>query len=282
MLSVISGHHGCMTARDVVFQPGDRVRTCGRLVPGPSQISGHITMVGRWHGPASDEQVRPGDESIDVETQTPEGPPPRPRADRTHPPCAPPPGGWPHSAVADLDLDIRDLESSGAMVHRAVFRPSEDQEVLVVAATASATPTPKLSPSPQPNPLGSPPSWAPGPTLSPQAYSSSTRQSPPPENQQPSRQGRQQAPGEQRTPRIGARCQSNGHPCRRCPRASGHGRRSKADGRCLRVGRNRDWRGGIRGAYVSCLRWRGRVRRIGGIHQADQAEPVIAWADPDG
>ena len=33
--SVISGHHGCMAARDLVFQPGDRVRTSGRFVSGP-------------------------------------------------------------------------------------------------------------------------------------------------------------------------------------------------------------------------------------------------------
>jgi hypothetical protein len=197
--SVISGHHGCMAARDLVFQPGDRVRTSGRFVSGPdgdwldlqrvhaltikppgwksdlsirligadaaavpsefgpNQVPGHITVVGRWHAPAPGGQVRLGDESIEVETQTPQGPPPRPRADRTHPPCPPPPGGWPqnvvwyegwpHSAVSDLDLDIRDMESSGAMVHRAIFRPSEDQEVLVVAATDVEAVTRRLSPS---------------------------------------------------------------------------------------------------------------------------------------
>lgn len=198
-LSVISGHYGCMAARDLVFQPGDKVRTSGRFVSGPdgdwldlqrvhdllikppgwkselsirligadaaavpsdfgpNQVPGHITVVGRWHAPAPGEQVRLGDESIEVETQTPEGPAPRPRAGKTHPPCPPPPGGWPqnvvwyegwpHSAVSDLDLDIRDLESSGAMVHRAIFRPTEDQEVLVVAATDVEAVTRRLSPS---------------------------------------------------------------------------------------------------------------------------------------
>lgn len=197
--SVISGHDGRMAARDLVFQPGDRVRTCGRFVSGPdgdwldlqrvhdliikppgwksdlsirligadaaavpsefgsNQVPGHITVVGRWRAPAAGEQVRLGDESIEVETQTPDRPPPRPRADRTHPPCSPPPGGWPqnvswyegwpHSTVSDLDLDIRDLESSGAMVQRAIFRPSEDQEVLVVAATDVEAVTRRLSPS---------------------------------------------------------------------------------------------------------------------------------------
>ncbi|GAA1129562.1 hypothetical protein GCM10009630_29340 [Kribbella jejuensis] len=124
---------------------------------GPNQVPGHIKVVGRWHAPAPGVQVRLGDESIEVETQTPEGRRPRPRADRTRPPCPPPSGGWPqnvtwhegwpHSPVSHLDLDIRDLESSGAIVHRVIFRPSEDQEVLVVAATDVEAVTRALSPS---------------------------------------------------------------------------------------------------------------------------------------
>ncbi|WP_427892900.1 hypothetical protein ACQHIV_08375 [Kribbella sp. GL6] len=124
---------------------------------GPNLIPGRITVVGKWHAPALGEQVRLGDESIEVEIQTPEGRPSLRRVDRTHPPCPPPPGGWPlnvvwhdgwpHSPVSDMDLDIRDLESSGALVHRAIFRPSEDQEVLVVAATDVEAVTRELSPS---------------------------------------------------------------------------------------------------------------------------------------
>lgn len=188
-----------MAARDLGFQPGDRVRTFGRFVSGPdgdwldlqrvhdllikplgwkselsirligadaaavssecgpNQVPGRITVVGRWHAPAPGEPAGLGDESIEVETQTPEGPPPRPRTDRTHPPCPPPPEGWPrnvvwhegwpHSAVSDLNLDIRDLESSGALVHCSIFRPTEDQEVLVVAAADVEAVARRLSPS---------------------------------------------------------------------------------------------------------------------------------------
>lgn len=104
----------------------------------PDQVPGHITVVGRWHVPVSAGQVRLADGSIEVETQIPERPRPRPRANRTHPPCPPPPGGWPHnvvwydgwphSPVSDLRLDIRDLESSGAMVHRTIFGPPKTRK----------------------------------------------------------------------------------------------------------------------------------------------------------
>jgi hypothetical protein len=45
-----------------------------------------------------------------------------------------------------FDLDYGDLESSGAMVTRVIFRPSADQEVLVVAATDVDAVTQQLSP----------------------------------------------------------------------------------------------------------------------------------------
>jgi hypothetical protein len=46
----------------------------------------------------------------------------------------------------DLYLDFGDLESSGAMVHPVIFRPSADQEVLVVVATDVDVVTRRLSP----------------------------------------------------------------------------------------------------------------------------------------
>jgi len=45
-----------------------------------------------------------------------------------------------------FDLDYGDLESSGAMVTRVIFRPSAGQEVLVVAATDVDAVTRQLSP----------------------------------------------------------------------------------------------------------------------------------------
>jgi hypothetical protein len=44
------------------------------------------------------------------------------------------------------DLDFGDLESSGAIVHPVIFRPSADQEVLVVAATGVDAATQQLFP----------------------------------------------------------------------------------------------------------------------------------------
>ena len=55
------------------------------------------------------------------------------------------PVGWRHGPV-DLNFDLGDLQSSGAMVHPVIFRPSEDQEVLVVAATDVDAVTRQLSP----------------------------------------------------------------------------------------------------------------------------------------
>jgi hypothetical protein len=90
-----------------------------------SRTPGFVSVVGTWR-----------DESIEVEAQSPEIPDREPSPDWTEPPCRPPPGGWRHGvAVGNLHFHIGDLESSGAMVTRVIFRPSADQEVLVVAAT---------------------------------------------------------------------------------------------------------------------------------------------------
>jgi hypothetical protein len=59
-------------------------------------------------------------------------------------PCPPLPGGWRHDLV-DLDVDLGDVQSSGAMVNRVIFRPSADQEVLVVATTDADAVTRRLS-----------------------------------------------------------------------------------------------------------------------------------------
>ncbi|WP_432890605.1 hypothetical protein ACQPYH_13135 [Kribbella sp. CA-245084] len=84
---------------------------------------GYISVVGIWR-----------DESIEVEAVSAETPAPEPRALWREPPCPPPPGGW-RRGVVELDIDLRGLEPAGEVVHPVIFRPSEDQEVLVVAAT---------------------------------------------------------------------------------------------------------------------------------------------------
>jgi hypothetical protein len=72
--------------------------------------------------------------------------------DWTVPPCPPPPGGWPHQTwvygikevqtgkypaaqYVGVSYDLGDLQETGAAVVMTTFRPSEDQAVLVVAAT---------------------------------------------------------------------------------------------------------------------------------------------------
>ncbi|WP_134121186.1 hypothetical protein [Kribbella kalugense] len=91
----------------------------------PNGIRGHLSVVGIWR-----------DESIEVEAQRQERLPRESHPEWRDPLCPPPHGGWRHH-VRDLDVDIDfgDLESSGAIVHRVIFRPSPDHEVLVVAAT---------------------------------------------------------------------------------------------------------------------------------------------------
>lgn len=50
------------------------------------------------------------------------------------PPCPPPAGGWPRRG-GQLRFDLNDLPGTGGVVAATVFRPGQDQEVLVVAAT---------------------------------------------------------------------------------------------------------------------------------------------------
>ena len=165
-----------MAARDLVFAVGDRVRTWGRFVAGPdgdwldlarghdllikppgwksersirligadaaavptdwapNQVPGCISVVGIWR-----------DDSIEVQEQSPQIPAWQPSAARTDPPCPPPLGGWCHAALP-FDLDYGDQESSGTIVTRVIFRPSPDQEVLVIAATDVDAVTRQLAP----------------------------------------------------------------------------------------------------------------------------------------
>ncbi|MEV5960985.1 hypothetical protein AB0L70_04430 [Kribbella sp. NPDC051952] len=99
-------------------------------------VPGHVSVVGIWR-----------DESIDVEERSPDRPAREPRAHRKNPPCPPPRGGWRRGVEAwNLDFDTSDLESSGVIVHQAIFRPSADQEVLVVAATDVDAVTRQMAP----------------------------------------------------------------------------------------------------------------------------------------
>ena len=58
------------------------------------------------------------------------------------PPCPPPAGGWPHLTRGhgddNIHFDLGDLRETGAAAAATVFRPSEDQAVLVVAAADQA------------------------------------------------------------------------------------------------------------------------------------------------
>jgi hypothetical protein len=54
-----------------------------------------------------------------------------------NPPCPPPSGGWPpvtRRGDISLDFDLGDLEDTGAAVSVTLFRPGDNQAVLVVAA----------------------------------------------------------------------------------------------------------------------------------------------------
>lgn len=90
-------------------------------------VEGYAMVDGLWLG-----------DRISVHRQTTQ------RPDRSlprwsDPPCEPPPGGWPHGMngryVDNLEFDLGALEDSGVVVSVVTFRPSDDQAVLVVAAT---------------------------------------------------------------------------------------------------------------------------------------------------
>jgi hypothetical protein len=83
----------------------------------------HATITGMWLGDA-----------IQVQSQSPTGPPPRPIPDWTMPPCPAPRRGWPRGKT-DENLDFEGGDLDGLAVSVVIFRPSPDQAVLVVAAS---------------------------------------------------------------------------------------------------------------------------------------------------
>jgi hypothetical protein len=101
-------------------------------------IEGYATIYGGWLG-----------DRIRIDHQTDELP------DRgfptwSDPPCPAPPEGWPHGMNGrlddNLDFDLGDLEDTGTAVTTVIFRPSDDQAVLVVAATDIAEVEARLRP----------------------------------------------------------------------------------------------------------------------------------------
>jgi hypothetical protein len=77
-----------------------------------------------------------------VDHQAPPEPVPHAGRQWMTPPCPAPEGGWPQprwlGPDKNLDYDLGDLRETGAAVGISVFRPSEDQAVLVVAAADPA------------------------------------------------------------------------------------------------------------------------------------------------
>lgn len=86
---------------------------------------------------------------LEVEQQDEPPPRPDPRVRRVTPPCPPPPGGWPtviRRGDVYLDYDLGDLRETGAAVAVTLFRPGQDQAVLVVAASDVAAVEARLRP----------------------------------------------------------------------------------------------------------------------------------------
>lgn len=100
------------------------------------RIDGWATVGGEWLGPG-----------IRVEGQDAQARPGRDIPRWTRPPCPPPPSGWPRGhARENLDFDSGDLVTTGAAVTFVLFRPSDDQTVLVVAAGDPAAVEAQLRP----------------------------------------------------------------------------------------------------------------------------------------
>jgi hypothetical protein len=103
-------------------------------------VQGFARLTGIWSG-----------NLLRVQQQAPPEGQPRNRVPRwATPPCPPPEGGWPDlgSGLGDKnpDFDLGDLRETGAAVCVTLFRPSESQAVVVVAAADSDAVEAKLRP----------------------------------------------------------------------------------------------------------------------------------------
>jgi hypothetical protein len=101
-------------------------------------VEGWALLSGMWAGG-----------QLEVEQQDNSPPRPDPRVRWVTPPCPPPPGGWPvliRRGDIYLDYDLGDLRETGAVVAVTLFRPGEDQAVLVVAASDVAAVEAQLRP----------------------------------------------------------------------------------------------------------------------------------------
>jgi hypothetical protein len=102
-------------------------------------VEGWATVTGVWTG-----------SELRIERQSRRRPAvdPGPRWDT--PPCPVPPGGWPHGMNGrdndNLEVDLGDLEETGAAVTVVTFRPGADQAVMVVAAADPAAVEARLRP----------------------------------------------------------------------------------------------------------------------------------------
>lgn len=138
----------------LVLRDGDRVAPTGLLVRHDqgdcdfAALANRFEQHGAVEGSATVTGVWSGDQ-LRVDQQTP----PRSRAawvnPWVNPPCPPPPGGWPPVTPPGdivLECDLGDLPGTGALVAVTLFRPSEDQAVLVVAASDQAAVEARLRP----------------------------------------------------------------------------------------------------------------------------------------
>jgi hypothetical protein len=101
-------------------------------------VEGWAMVTGVWSG-----------EQLQVDRQSPPKPGPAWVLPWVTPPCPPPAGGWPrvtrHGDIS-LEYDLGDLEETGAAVAVTIFRPGENQAVLVVAASDQAAVEARLRP----------------------------------------------------------------------------------------------------------------------------------------
>jgi hypothetical protein len=90
-------------------------------------VEGFATVTGTWRH-----------DHLRAEEQALHGDSPYEPARWVTPPCPAPEGGWPRQAWGDgdkyLTYDLGDLREVGAVVAETIFRPSDDQAVLVIAA----------------------------------------------------------------------------------------------------------------------------------------------------